>query len=89
MCFQVHTHILSYDCNEVIEVYPPNAGESGSLLPIAPIVPGPIAQTTIAVDLSYLYIVSAGGNILAYQKYDPAHPYGIYRKPLASTQNRR
>ena len=83
-----YTYILSYDAIQVVEVYAPTTATSGALIPVAQIVIGPYAQNTLAVDSSYLYVVT-NGTITAYPKFDPAHPYGIYRKPLASTQNRR
>ena len=85
-----YTYILSYDGIQVVEVYAPTTATSGALIPTAQIVIGPYAQSTLAVDSSYLYVVSYNsGTITAYPRFDPAHPYGIYRKPLASTQNRR
>jgi hypothetical protein len=85
-----YTYILSYDSTQVIEVYAPTTATSGALIPVAQIVLGPSTQYTLAVDSSYLYVVTSNnGTITAYPKYDPAHPYGIYRKPLTSIQSRR
>ena len=85
-----YTYLESYDANEVINVYPSSSAAIGAPVPIAQIVFGPYTRNdNLAVDATYLYVADNNGNITAFPKYDPAHPYGIYRKPLASAQNRR
>lgn len=67
---------------QTIEVYPPTAAASGALIPVAQIVIPSRAGSSLAVDAKYLYVVTNNGTITAYPKYDPANPYGFYRKPL-------
>lgn len=78
-----YTYTLSYDGNEVIQVYPPTVANGSSVPPIASIYLGAYIQYgSLAVDGKYVYVATTGGSITAYPKYDPAHPYASYRKPF-------
>ena len=76
-----YSYNLSYDGNEVIEVYPPGIPNNASIPPKATIFLSSYVGNVgvLFSDARYVY-TSTQTSINAYPKYDPLHPYSGYRK---------
>ena len=76
-----YSYNLSYDGNEVVEVYPPAVPNGTSIPPVATIFLSAYVGNVgvLFSDARYVY-TSTPTSINAYPKYDPLHPYSGYRK---------